>query len=84
MAKPTDWEILAVVFLRRLGGKVEIHADEIAGARELFDSCEHETMMVAYEASRLAPELVTVELRSRSRAVLVGEALTSVPEGAEI
>lgn len=65
---PDDWQLLAVVLLRRLGGTVELSADEIADARRLFDPVENETLLVSYHASFLAPELLTVELRSRPRA----------------
>ena len=73
-SKPNDWQVLAVMLLRRLGGKVEVSQDEIADARRLFDPVECETLLVSYHASFLAPELLTVELRSRPRAT-VNEAL---------
>ena len=72
--EPNDWQLLAVTLLRRLGGTVELRQDEIADARRLFDPVENETVLVSYNASFLAPELLTVELRSRPRAT-VSEAL---------
>lgn len=69
MRKPSDWEILAVVLMRRLGNKVELTQTEIADARELCDPIEHETALVTYRESQLARDLLTVELRSRPRDV---------------
>lgn len=82
MARPSDWEVLAAVLMRRLDGKVELTADEIEDARRRLDPVEYETQLVSYRTSQLSPELLTVELRSRSRNVpeainaLVGEILS--------
>jgi hypothetical protein len=67
---PTDWQLLAVILLRRLGGSVELSTDEIADARRLFDPAECETLLLTYHASFLTPELLTIELRSRPRATI--------------
>lgn len=67
---PTDWQILAVTLLRRLGGTIELGMDEIADTRRLFDPVEHETLLLTYHASFLAPGLLTVELRTRPRATV--------------
>lgn len=83
MRKPSDWEILAVALMRRLGGKVELNRDELQEACERLHPLEYETVLVSYEASRLAGpwEPLTVELRSRPRDVpgaidaLIGEIL---------
>lgn len=77
---PSDWQILVVALLRRLGGTIELTADELADTRRLLDPVEHETMLVTYRASFLAPELLTVELRSRPR-TSVNEALGAFLEG---
>jgi hypothetical protein len=75
VAKPDDWQILAVTLLRRLGCKVELGMDELADARERLDPDEYETFIVTYRASQLESEKLTVELRCRSREILAGELL---------
>jgi hypothetical protein len=67
--KPDDWQILAVALLRKLGGKVQLGMHEIADVRELLDPIEHETIIVTYHESLLAPHQLTVELRTRPRTV---------------
>lgn len=69
MSRPNDWQVLAVALLRRLGGKVEFSMDELADARERLDPVEYETLLVAYRASLLEVERLTVELRCRPREV---------------
>lgn len=79
-AKPTDWQILAVALVRKLGGKVELTQDEIHEARAALDPLENQTLLVSYTESQLTPwpSPLIVELRTRPRTVCeAGEALAA-------
>lgn len=77
MSKSSDWQLLAVALMQRLGGKVELTADEISEAKKLLDPVEYESHVISYNASQLNPMLLTVELRARPRSAQ--EALEALP-----
>lgn len=60
-----DLDILLAALMRRLGDEVELSQDEIEDARRRLR--DEEWHFVAFHASFLAPDLVTIKMRSRPR-----------------
>lgn len=60
-----DLNILLAALMRRLGDEAELSQDEIEDARRRLR--DEEWHFVAFRASFLAPDLVTVKMRSRPR-----------------